>query len=130
LALTGDAGYLKDPSTGLGIGDALEQAFMLAESLGAWFDGADWEATMSAFQQRRDKAMKPAYDATLAFTRMRDMAPTDQNLLKALFLSPGTTRSIAHGIVAQLSTLLPPGAVGQTMFISKMFAPAPEPAKS
>jgi flavin-dependent dehydrogenase len=129
-ALTGDAGYLKDPSTGLGIGDALEQSFMLAEALGAWFDGADWEATMSAFQQRRDKAMKPAYDATLAFTRMRDMAPAEQNVLKAVFLSPGTTRAIAHSMVAQLSSLLPPAALGQTAFISKMFAPAPEEAKS
>jgi len=129
-ALTGDAGYLKDPSTGLGIGDALEQSFMLAEALGAWFDGADWETTMSAFQQRRDKAMKPAYDATLAFTRMRDMAPAEQNLLKAVFLSPGTTRAIAHSMVAQLSSLLPPAALGQTAFISKMFTAVPEPAKS
>jgi flavin-dependent dehydrogenase len=129
-ALTGDAGYLKDPSTGLGIGDALEQSFMLAEALGAWFDGADWEATMSAFQQRRDKAMKPAYDATLAFTRMRDMAPAEQNVLKAVFLSPSTTRAIAHSMVAQLSSLLPPAALGQTAFLSKMFAPAPEEAKS
>jgi len=129
-ALTGDAGYLKDPSTGLGIGDALEQSFMLTESLGTWFGGADWEATMSAFQQKRDQVMKPAYNATLAFTRMRDMGPAEQNLLKALFLSPGATRSLAHSIVAQLATLLPPGAYSQTMFISKMFAPTPEPAKA
>jgi flavin-dependent dehydrogenase len=129
-ALTGDAGYLKDPSTGLGIGDALAQAFMLAEALGAWFGGADWEATMSAFQQKRDQTMKPAYDGTLAFTRMRDMTPAEQNLLKAGFLSPGTTRALAHGIVAQLPTLLAPAAHGQTVFISKMFAPAPEPAKT
>jgi flavin-dependent dehydrogenase len=129
-ALTGDAGYLKDPSTGLGIGDALAQAFMLAEALGAWFDGADWEATMSTFQQKRDQVMKPAYDATIAFTRMRDMAPAEQNVLKALFLSPSTTRAIAHSIVAQLPTLLAPAALGQTAFISKMFAPAPEPAKN
>jgi flavin-dependent dehydrogenase len=33
--LTGDAAYLKDPSTGLGIGDALAQAFWLADALGA-----------------------------------------------------------------------------------------------
>jgi flavin-dependent dehydrogenase len=129
-ALTGDAAYLKDPSTGLGIGDALEQSFMLAEALGAWFEGGDWEATMSAFQQRRDKAMKPAYDDTIAFTRMRDMPPAEQSLLKAVFISPGTTRAIAHSMVAHLSSLLPPAALGQTAFISKLFAPAPDPAKS
>jgi flavin-dependent dehydrogenase len=129
-ALTGDAGYLKDPSTGLGIGDALEQSFMLAGALGAWFDGADWEATMSAFQQKRDQTMKPAYDGTLAFTRMRDMSPAEQNLLKAVFLSPGTTRALAHSIVAQLQSLLPPDVHSQTAYISKMFAPAPEPTKA
>jgi hypothetical protein len=103
---------------------------MLAEALGAWFDGADWEATMSAFQQKRDQTMKPMYAATLGFTRMRDMTPADQNLLKAVFLSPGTTRALAHSVVAHLPTLLAPAAHGQTVFISKMFAPAPEPAKT
>ncbi len=129
-ALTGDAGYLKDPSTGLGIGDALEQAFTLADVLGAWFDGADWEESMSAFHQKRDRMMKPLYDATLAFTRMRDMAPADQNLLKGIFLSPVTTRALAHGIVAQLPTLFAPGEYGQIVRAGKIFTPAPEPAKS
>ena len=129
-ALTGDAGYLKDPSTGLGIGDALAQSFMLAESLGAWFDGADWEVTMSTFQQKRDQAMKPMYDATINHTRMRDMGLAEQNLLKALFLSPSTTREIAHSMVAQLSSLLSPAAHGQTAFISKMFPSTPEPNKA
>jgi flavin-dependent dehydrogenase len=129
-ALTGDAGYLKDPSTGLGIGDALEQAFMLADALGTWFEGADWEESMSAFHQKRDQMMKPLYDATLAFTRMRDMAPVDQNLLKGIFLSPGTTRALAHSIVAQLPTLFAPGVHGQIVRVGKMFTPAPEPAKT
>ena len=42
-ALTGDAAYLKDPSTGSGIGDALQQSVWLAEALDDWFKGADWE---------------------------------------------------------------------------------------
>jgi flavin-dependent dehydrogenase len=129
-ALTGDAGYLKDPSTGLGIGDALEQAFMLAEGLGAWFDGADWEASMSAFQQKRDQMMKPMYDTTLDFTRMRDIGPAEQNLLKAVLISPSMTRAVAYAVVAQLPSLISPAAYGRTAFISKLFAPAPEPAKT
>lgn len=129
-ALTGDAGYLKDPSTGTGIGDAMEQSFMLADALGAYFDGADWEATMSAFQQKRDQMMKPMYDATLAFTRMRDLAPAEEAILKAVFLSPATTRSIAHSIVAHLPNLLSPAAHAQTAFIGRMFAPPPEPPKA
>jgi flavin-dependent dehydrogenase len=129
-ALTGDAGYLKDPSTGLGIGDALEQAFMLAEALGAWFDGADWEASMSAFQQKRDQTMKPMYDTTLDFTRMRDIGPAEQNLLKAVLISPSMMRAVAYAVVAQLPSLISPAAYGRTAFISKLFAPAPEPAKT
>jgi flavin-dependent dehydrogenase len=129
-ALTGDAGYLKDPSTGLGIGDALEQAFMLAEALGAWFDGADWGATMLAFQQKRDQTMKPLYDATLDFTRMRDIGPAQQNLLKAVFLSPSTTRAFAYAAVEQLPSLLSPAAHDRIAFISKMLWPLPEPAKT
>jgi flavin-dependent dehydrogenase len=129
-ALTGDAGYLKDPSLGTGIGDALEQSFMLAEALGAWFDGADWEAAMSAFQQRRDQTMKPMYDITLDSTRMRDVGPAEQALLKALFVSPSTTRMVTHGMLAQLPNLLSPSVHGRTAFISRLFAPAPESAKA
>ena len=128
-ALTGDAGYLKDPSTGSGIGDAIEQSYMLAEALGAWFDGSDWEATMSAFQQRRDKTMKPMYDATIEFTRMRDVGPAEEALLKATFISPAATRAIAYSLMAQLPSLVSPDAHARTEYISRMFAPAPEVAK-
>jgi flavin-dependent dehydrogenase len=128
-ALNGDAGYLKDPTTGSGIGDAIEQSYMLAEALGAWFDGADFEATMSAFQQRRDKMMKPMYDATIDYTRMRDVGPAEEALLKALFMNPVTTRSLAYAMLAQLPSLLSPAAHAQTAYISRMFAPTPEVAK-
>ena len=36
--------------------------------------GADWDATMSAFKQRRDAALLPSYHATLQFTQQRDTA--------------------------------------------------------
>jgi flavin-dependent dehydrogenase len=129
-ALTGDAGYLKDPSLGTGIGDALEQSFMLAEALGTWFDGADWEAAMSAFQQRRDQTMKPMYDITLDSTRMRDVGPAEQALLKAVFVSPSTTRMVTHGMLAQLPNLVSPSVHGRTAFLSRLFAPAPESTKA
>jgi flavin-dependent dehydrogenase len=129
-ALTGDAGYLKDPSTGTGMGDALEQSFMLAEALGTWFDGADWEAAMSAFQQRRDQTMKPMYDITLDSTRMRDVGPAEQALLKAVFVSPSTTRMVTYGMLAQLPNLVSPSVHGRTAFISRLFAPAPESPKA
>ena len=129
-ALTGDAGYLKDPSTGTGIGDAIEQSFMLAEALGAAFDGADWEASMAAFHHKRDQMMKPIYDATLDFTRTRDIGPAQQAVLKALFISPATARALAHSTVAQLPSLLSQSAHALAMYISRMFEPAPDPAKT
>ena len=128
-ALTGDAGYLKDPSTGTGIGDAIEQSFMLADALGAWFDGADWEATMTAFQQRRDQTFKPMYDITLAFTRMRDFGPAEQAQLNAVFANPAATRMVAYGMGPLLPQMLPGPLNVLTQRFSKMFAPAPEPSK-
>jgi flavin-dependent dehydrogenase len=129
-ALTGDAGHLKDPSTGTGIGDALEQSFMLAEALGAWFDGAPWESTMAAFQQKRDKTLKTMYDFTLEFTRMRDIGPAEVALLQAVLISPSATRVVAEGMLGQLSSLLSPPMFGRTTFISRMFAPSPETTKT
>ena len=126
-ALTGDAGYLKDPSTGSGIGDAVDVSFMLAKALG---DGADWEPTMSAFHQKRDEVMKPMYAGTLAFTRMRDVGPAEEALLKAIFMSPGTIRGLASSMLASLPTLLSPAEAGRTQFISKMFAAPAEATKS
>lgn len=129
-ALTGDAGYLKDPLTGLGIGDALEQSFMLAEALGAWFDGADWEASMSAFQQKRDQTMKPMYDTTLEHVRMRDIGPAEQALLRAIVISPTQMRTVAYAMVAQLPSLLAPATYGRIAFVSRFLWPVPEATKA
>jgi flavin-dependent dehydrogenase len=73
--LTGDAGYLKDPSTRYGIGDALSQNLRLAKALDAALHGADWEASLSAFQRRRDAGIVPLYQETIAATQLRDASP-------------------------------------------------------
>lgn len=107
-ALTGDAGYLKDFATGLGIGDALGQAFWLADALGEWLEGADWEAAMSAFHRRRDDTLLPSYEATLAFVRMHDPPPDRVDVLRALLAAPGLTRSLGHALTENLAAVLPP----------------------
>ena len=104
--------------------------FMLAEALGMWFDGAEWEVTMSGFQQRRDQTMKPMYQATLDFTRMRDVGLAEQAVLKAVFMSPPTTRALAHGMLLQLPTLLSPLEHKYAMAASRMFAPPSAPTKA
>jgi len=85
---------------------------------------------MSGFQQKRDQTMKPMYDATLEFTRMRDVGPAEQAVLKAMFMSPATTRSLAHAILAQLPSLLSPPDHAFAVSASRMFAPAAEPTKA
>jgi flavin-dependent dehydrogenase len=106
-ALTGDAAYLKDFATGLGIGDAAAQAFWLAEALGEWFDGAGWDETLGAFQRRRDETLLPSYEATLAFVRMADPLPERIDVLRALLAAPGLTRSLGYALPETLGSVLP-----------------------
>ena len=107
-ALTGDAGYLKDPSTGLGIGDALAQAFMLANALDAALRGADWEASLSTFQRQRDESLLPLYHWTLSATQVRDAPPESIAWLRAAFFSPHYTRQLMYWLPSILSGGLPP----------------------
>ena len=112
-ALTGDAAYLKDPSTGMGIEDAFRQAFLLAEALGAALDGADWEATMAAYQQRRDEAVLPSYRSTLTYTRAGDVPAEALAWLQAVVANAGLVRLLGHGLPAAVQSggLFPPGLV-------------------
>lgn len=99
-ALTGDAGYLKDPSTGLGISDALGQAFLLAPALDAALGGAGWEGTMAEYQHARDEAMRPLYRLTLEFTRTRDAAPEELAWLRAVVSSTILVRALSTRVAS------------------------------
>ncbi|HVH64388.1 MAG TPA: hypothetical protein VNA65_12395, partial [Candidatus Dormibacteraeota bacterium] len=100
-ALTGDAGYVKDPITGFGVGDALLQGFWLAKALGAWFDGASWEASMSTFQQKRDLTFRPFLDQTAAAVAARDDGDALDDLRAAL-----VSQHDAHLLLKALPGLL------------------------
>jgi flavin-dependent dehydrogenase len=71
-ALTGDAGYVKDPITAYGVGDALLQGFWLARSLDEWFGGRPWDETMSAYQERRDNSFRAFFEQTAHSISLRD----------------------------------------------------------
>lgn len=65
-ALVGDAGYMKDPTTGFGIADAFRDAGLLADALDAALSGrAPAEEVLSGYQSRRDAAALPIYEFTL-----------------------------------------------------------------
>jgi 2-polyprenyl-6-methoxyphenol hydroxylase-like FAD-dependent oxidoreductase len=65
-ALVGDAGYMKDPTTGLGIADAFRDAELLADALDeAWSGRRPWDEALGDYQAKRDKAALPMYEMTI-----------------------------------------------------------------
>ena len=65
-ALVGDAGYMKDPTTGLGISDAFRDAELLSAALDDAFMGRQLpETALAAYQDRRDAIASPMYELTL-----------------------------------------------------------------
>ena len=105
--LTGDAGYLRDPSTGLGIGDALSQSVLLAGALGRWAEGEAWEVAMAEFHEQRDAAMLPGYESTLAFMGMRDLPAAEMASLKAVLTSPLWMRTLVAAVPGLLPAVFP-----------------------
>jgi flavin-dependent dehydrogenase len=120
-ALTGDAGYLRDPSTGTGLSDALTQAALLAEALDGWLDGADWDASMGSYHRQRDEALMPGYQATLNHTRMRDMAPEDVAWVQAVLSLPGLLRVFAHAVPRVVPDVFPEAMLPRLEGMAKLF---------
>jgi 2-polyprenyl-6-methoxyphenol hydroxylase-like FAD-dependent oxidoreductase len=84
-ALVGDAGLVMDPITAQGIGNALRQAEMLAETIKAALDGArPISAALADYQRRRDAAFGPMYDFTTDLAAFNPPRPADQQLLASL----------------------------------------------
>ena len=108
--LTGDAAYCKDPSTGLGMGDALAQALLLDGALDAVLKGADWESTLAEFQRQRDEAMMPLYRATLAYTQAAETPPDSLAWLRTVFSLPSCLRMLAAAFPVAVAApgVLPP----------------------
>jgi len=74
-ALVGDAGYHRDPITGHGITDALRDAELLADAVDATLSGAQEETVaMAAYQDQRDRMIRPIFDLTYQLGRFPDAA--------------------------------------------------------
>lgn len=66
-ALVGDAGYHKDPVTGLGIMDAFRDADLLGAAIDAGLrDPGRMDGALAAYHEQRDAAARPMYAFTLA----------------------------------------------------------------
>ncbi len=122
-ALNGDAGCLKDPSTGTGMGDALTQSFLLADALDAALRGEDEKAALGAFHQKRDEAMLPGYRFTIDYTRAADIPTEALDGLRGALTSPALARSLVAALPAKLPELMP-SAMPRLTAIANGFAAA------
>ena len=80
-ALVGDAGYHRDPVTGLGISDAFRDAELLAEAIDTGLSGRlPIDDAMAEYERKRNESAKTDYDRTI-FTAM---LPTKEQMLAAM----------------------------------------------
>jgi flavin-dependent dehydrogenase len=80
-ALVGDAGYHRDPVTGLGISDAFRDGELLVEAIDAGFSGRQpLDEAMSVYEQSRNTAAKPDYERTIFTAGL----PSKDEMLKAM----------------------------------------------
>jgi 2-polyprenyl-6-methoxyphenol hydroxylase-like FAD-dependent oxidoreductase len=126
--LVGDAGYVKDPITGLGIGDALAQSFLLADALDATLRGADWEISLGEFQRRRDAEMLPAFEATVRFAQVHDAQPQALAWLRGLLISPHFCRMVMQWLAGALPDILPPEMQAPLREMASIFGAQPATA--
>ena len=84
-ALVGDAGYLKDPITGMGILDAFRDAELCASAIDESLSGKrPFDAAMGDYQTDRDSAALPMYDFTYMLAALEPPPPELQHLLGAI----------------------------------------------
>lgn len=128
-ALIGDAGYVKDPITGMGMGDAMLQAGWLADALHDVFQGSQWQTRMAEFQQQRDRACVPQLEFTLAFARLRDLPDESLSWLRAALSNPVAGRYTAYAIPHMLPHAFPEIARPMVSYVAEAFG-APPPASA
>lgn len=110
-ALVGDAGYLKDPITGLGISDAFRDAELLAEALDAGFAGRQpLQTALANYERQRNAASKSTYALTLDTARMQPRTPLQMEAFRALAHDPAAASQffgVLTGVVKPSDFLTP-----------------------
>jgi 2-polyprenyl-6-methoxyphenol hydroxylase-like FAD-dependent oxidoreductase len=105
-ALVGDAGYHKNPITGMGINDAFRDAELAAAAIHDSITGRrSWERGMSDYQRARDAESLPVYEFTDEFAQLMPPPPELQELLVAM---QGNQAAIDAFVSVQASTLPAP----------------------
>ena len=84
-ALVGDAGLVKDPITGQGIGDAFRDAELLVEAIEAGYSGKrPLGEALAGYQQKRDELELPMYQFTTQLAAFAPPGIEEQILFTAL----------------------------------------------
>jgi flavin-dependent dehydrogenase len=83
--LVGDAGYTKDPVTGLGISDAFRGAEDCSRALDEALSGRrSFDDVMAAYHRERDEQALPFYEFTTQLARLDPPPPELQHLLAGI----------------------------------------------
>jgi 2-polyprenyl-6-methoxyphenol hydroxylase-like FAD-dependent oxidoreductase len=110
-ALVGDAGYMKDPITGQGMGDAFRDAELLVGAIDAGFSGRrPLLDGLAAYEQRRNEQVMPMYEFTCGLAALQAPPPEMQALFGAL-----------RGNQAETDRFL--GTIAGTVLLQEFFAP-------
>jgi 2-polyprenyl-6-methoxyphenol hydroxylase-like FAD-dependent oxidoreductase len=105
-ALVGDAGYHKDPITGLGISDAFRDADLLAEAIDAGFSGRKpLDGALAGYEQARNTASKPRYNITLQLASFTP--PVPEQVQRALFAALTHNQAAADRFFGALTGSVP-----------------------
>jgi len=83
-ALIGDAALHRDPITAQGITNAFNHAHLLAEELGAAFEGdKPIHLALSSYDLRQVEQLKPMFDYTVQFARLQPLSSPARAMLAA-----------------------------------------------
>jgi 2-polyprenyl-6-methoxyphenol hydroxylase-like FAD-dependent oxidoreductase len=123
--LVGDAGYIKDFVTAMGITDAFTQAEECANALhDSWSGARSFDGAMGKYQDERDRQAMPIYEFTAQLASQEPPTPEKQQLFAAIARS----QEAMDGFVRVNSGVVSPGEFFSTENIGRIFAAAGERA--
>ncbi len=104
-ALVGDAGYLRDPITAQGIGDAFRDAEALATAFHEFSSGArPYDDAMQDYQRKRDETVLPMYEMTCG---LATLAPPPPDMLALFAALPGNQNAADSFVRMNAGTISP-----------------------
>ncbi|MQY27425.1 NAD(P)/FAD-dependent oxidoreductase [Nocardia aurantia] len=112
-ALVGDAGYHKDPLTGLGISDAFEYAELLADRVHEGLSGRPMDEALAEYQRIRDEKSHSGFEFTTSISKL-ELTPQ----LLAVFQALGSNADAAKDFFAMIGG----GMTGEEFFAPERIA--------